>query len=192
LKRRETSKVIGEAIRSSLENHDPAEEEILLYAAGPVGNRSHLRAEIEIRAFIQSSCGPIQPSQEELIEIPRIGCRPISPRLYFPMAYTVFDEGHIALRIHDWLIAPLGWRFTPEREMWLQPDRQVRGIYLPAARLFPDQPIINSESDQLVVKMGEQQVAHYHYWNDELRERDFLGSFSRVGGELVIRREWLD
>jgi hypothetical protein len=34
-------------------------------------------------------------------------------------------------------------------------------------------------------------VVSYRYWNDELRERQYRGVGSRMGAELLIRREWL-
>lgn len=46
---------VGRSIRDRLEQRGSNEgEEVLLYAAGPVGNRPHLRAELSIRAFLQS------------------------------------------------------------------------------------------------------------------------------------------
>ena len=183
------SVAVGQAVRNRLEKRDPAEEEVLLFAAGPVGNRSRFCAEVVIRAFLQSAHGPLEPSPGELAEIPWVGCRPIPPRLSLPGTYKTFEE--YAGFVRDWLLAPLAWRLLPDTEDWLLPERQMLGLHVPATWLLPGAPSINTEPEQVRVTLGEQQVARCRYWNDELRERLYFGAGSRVGGELLARREWL-
>lgn len=184
------SEAVGHAVRTRLEKRDFDEGEVLLFAAGPVGNRLHLRAEVVIRAFLQSADGPLKPSPGELTEITWVSCQPIPPRLSLPGTYKPI--GKYAEPVRGWLLAPLAWRIEPGTEDWLLPERQIRGFHMPATWLFPGAPNVDTDSGQVRVRLGEQQVACYRYWNDELRERHYLGAGSRVGGELLLRREWLE
>ncbi|WP_437953421.1 ATP-binding protein [Sorangium sp. So ce296] len=181
---------VGWAIRNHLEKRDPDEREILLFAAGPVGNRPHFRANLTIRSFLQSAHGSMKPLQEEMEEMLWVGCQPIPPRLSLPGTYMTFEE--YAFLIRDWMVAPLAWWLQPDAHAWLMPDLQARGLYMPATWLLPGSPTINIEPDQVSVTLGERRVARYRYWNDELRERRYIGANSRVGGELLVRREWLE
>jgi hypothetical protein len=58
--------------------------------------------------------------------------------------------------------------------------------------MFAEPPTIAVASDSLIVKVANEEVARYRYWNDELRERHLLGSISRTGGELLVRRGCLE
>lgn len=184
------SDAVGRAVRNRLEKRDPDEEETLLFAAGPVGNRPRFCAEVAIRAFMQSAYGPLKPSQEELADISWVGCRPIPPRLSLPGTYMCFNA--YADSIRDWMVAPLAWWLQPDTQEWLLPERQIRGIYVPATWILPGVPTIETEPGQVRITLGDQPVARYRWWNDEVHERHFLGAGSRVGGELVVRREWLE
>ena len=92
----------------------------------------------------------------------------------------------------DWLIAPLAWWLDPDVYDWLIPERQSRGIYVPATWLFPGSPTIRAEASEICVSLGDQQVARFRYWNDDLRERHYSGAPPNVGTELLIGREWLE
>jgi hypothetical protein len=186
------SESVGQAFRNRVENRDSNEGEILLFAAGPVGNRPRFRAELVIRAYLQAAYGPLKPTQEELATIPWVVCRPIPPRLSLPGTYMTFEDDKYAEFVSHWLMAPLVWRLLPNTEDWLLPDRQARGLHMPATWLLHGVPSIQSGGGKIQVLIGDQHVAYYRYWNDELRERHYLGSSARVGGELLIRREWLE
>jgi hypothetical protein len=181
---------VGQAVKDSLENRDSSENEIILFAAGPVGNRSRLRAEMEVRAFLQSARGPRKPPDQELAGLPEIGCRLEQTRLFLAGAYANVEP--CAGMIRDWFVAPLAWSLDPHAHDWLLPERQTRRLWLPATWLFPGLPIVVPEPTQVSIKLGEQQVARYRYWNDDLRERHYGGAGSRVGGELLVRRECLE
>ncbi len=180
---------VGQAVSNRLEKRDLDEEEILLFAAGPVGNRPRLRAEVVIRAFLQSAHGPIRPSQGELAEIPWVEARPVPPRLSVPGSYETFEP--YAGLARDWMMAPMAWWLQPDSQEWLMPERQSRGLHVPANWLLQGSPTIVAEPGQVSFTLGDQRVARYRYWNDELRERHYRGAGSRVGGELLIRRESL-
>lgn len=181
---------VGQAVRDRLEKRDRAEAEILLFAAGPVGNRPRFRAELVIRAFLQSAYGPLKPHQEELAELPWIGCAPVPPRLSLPGSYTTFEG--CAGFVRHWVVAPLAWWLQVDAHEWLLPERQSRGIHMPATWLLSGAPTIDTEPGQVRITLGDQPVARYRYWHDELRERCYYGAGSRVGGELLARREWLE
>lgn len=183
------SEAVGQAVRNRLERGSD-EGDVLVFAAGPVGNRLRLRAGLKIRAFLQSAHGPLEPSQGELANLPWIACQLIPPRLSIPGTYMTFED--YAVPIRDWMVAPLAWQIQPDTQDWLLPERQARGLYVPPVWLFPGAPTIHPEPEQVRVVIGDRQAACYHYWNDELRERHYLGAGPRVGGELLVRREWLE
>jgi len=181
---------VGKVVRNRLEDRDPNEAEILAFAAGPVANRSRLRAEVVIRAFLQSAHGPMKPPQGELAKIPWVVCRPAPPRLSVPGNYTIIEP--YAGFARDWMVAPLAWEFLSDTQDWILPERQTRGLHLPANWLLPESPIIATEPGQVGFMLDDQRIARYHYWNDELSERHYTGAGSRVGSELLIRRECLE
>jgi hypothetical protein len=181
---------VGQAVRDRLERRDPNEREILLFAAGPVGTRPHLSGEFVIRAFLQSAYGALKPSQEQLATVPEVGCSLSPPRLFLPGTYVPAEQ--YCGFVREWLVAPLAWRLLPDTHEWLLPERQLRGLHLPAVWLLPDAPGLDTDTHQIQIKLGEQPVACYRYWHDDLRERQYFGAGSRVGGELVVRREWLE
>jgi hypothetical protein len=165
-------------------------EEVLLFAAGPVGNRPCLRAEVVIRAFLQSAHGPMKPTQGELAKMQFMSCRPLPTRLSVPGAYA--SSGPFAERVRDWIVTPLEWWLVPDTDDWLLPERQSRGLHVPAGWLLPDAPTIVVEPDQVHFRVGDQQVGRYRYWHDELRERSYPKTSSRVGGELLLRQDCLE
>ena len=184
------SEAVGQAIRNRLEDRNPDETDVLLYASGPVGNRTHLRAELVIKAYFQFACGPLKPSLEKLAKISPVICKLIPPRLSLPGTYITFEDGYEF--VDDWFMTPLAWWLLPDAQQWLQPERQSCGIHVPATWLLPGAPTIENEPNDICIKLGDQPVGHYHYWHDELRERHFYGAGSRVGGELLIGRKWLE
>lgn len=180
---------VGRAVMERLEKQ-ASEEEILLFTVGPVGNRPRLRAEVTIRAFLQSAQGAMKPSQRDLANVPQVECQPVPPRLSLPGPYA--SSVQYAGLLRDWMIAPLAWELFPNTQQWLLPEHQTRGIHVPAIWLFPESPVIITESGRVSFASGAQQVARYSYWNDELRDRYYPGAGSRVGAELLMRREWLE
>lgn len=180
---------VGRAVMERLEKQ-ASEEEILLFTVGPVGNRPRLRAEVTIRAFLQSAQGAMKPSQRDLANVPQVECQPVPPRLSLPGPYA--SSVQYAGLLRDWMIAPLAWEIFPNTQQWLLPEHQTRGIHVPATWLFPESPVIITESGRVSFASGAQQVARYSYWNDELRDRYYPGAGSRVGAELLMRREWLE
>lgn len=180
---------VGRAVMDRLEEQ-ASEEEILLFTAGPIGNRPHLRAEVTIRAFLQSAQGAMKPSQRDLAKVPQVKCHPVPPRLFLPGTYA--SSMQYAGLLRDWMIAPLAWELFPNTQQWLLPEHQTRGIHVPATWLFLEEPVITTESGRVSFSSGAQQVARYSYWNDELRDRYYPGAGSRVGAELLMRREWLE
>lgn len=181
---------VGQAVIDRLGEQASEGEEVLLFAAGPVGNRPRLRAEVTIRAFLQSAQGAMKPSQWDLAEVPRVECHPASPRLFLPGTYS--SSVQYAGLLRDWMIAPLAWELFPDTQQWLLPEHQTRGLHVPATWLLPESPVITTESGRVSFASGAQQIASYSYWNDELRDRYYPGSGSRVGAELVMRRECLE
>lgn len=181
---------IGKAVNDRLANRDPNEGEILAFAAGPIGNQPRFRATLFIRAFLQAAYGPSKPPSEDLVEIPWIACQAIPPRLSLPGTYARL--GRSTGCVGDWLMAPLAWMLRSDTAAWLLPDRHGRGIYVPPTWLFSDSPRISSESDHIRITLGDQVVARYRYWYDDLRERNYVGADSRAGCELLIRRESLE
>jgi len=184
------SDAVAQAVKTRVKLAASTGEEVLVYAAGPVGNRSHLRASVEMRAFLQSAHGPATPSPEALADIPETSCRAASTRMSLSGAYAPL--GAFAGQIGGWAMAPLAWQFLPDVWNWIQVERQVRGLYLPATWLFPSAPTVSTEREQVVVTLGDQRVARYHYWNDELRERHYRTADPRVGCELLVNRKWLE
>ncbi|MBF0495385.1 MAG: hypothetical protein HQK58_02235 [Deltaproteobacteria bacterium] len=185
------AEAVGQAVKNRLNNRGPNDEEVLLFAAGPVGNRPDFRAEVVVRAFFQSAHGPLKPSILELSGIPRISCRPIPPRMFLPGAYMTFEQEY-AVIASGWLMAPLAWCLWPGTLDWLLPDRHRRGLVMPATWLFTGESSIYTEPEQVLITLGEHQVARYHYWNDDLRERKYLEAGTRVGAELLIQRSCLE
>ena len=76
---------VGQAITNRLESEDSGNDEVLLLVEGPVGSREGLHAELTIRAFLQSAHGSAEPSQEELVDMPLVGCR-LEPGSLFLLA----------------------------------------------------------------------------------------------------------
>ena len=186
------SETVGQAIRRRLENWDSQENETLLYAAGPVRTGEHLTAELIIKGFLQAAQGPLKPTQEELVGVQSVNCTLWPPRLFLSGNYTtMLDEEH-ATFVRDWIIAPLSWRVRPHTMDWLLPERQMRGVHLPASWLFQDMPTIHTDPEQITMRLREKQVARFLYWNQGLRERNYYDSDSRVGVELLVNREWLE
>lgn len=181
---------VGRAVRDRLQKRDPEDGEVLLFAAGSVGNRPRFRAEVVIRAFLQCANGPLKPHQEELAELSWIRCATVPGRLSLPGSYMAVDA--YAETFGDWLVAPLAWWLQADTHEWLLTERQTRGIFMPATWLLPEPPTIDTDPGQVLVTLGDRPVARYDYWHDELRERHYYGTGSRVGGELMIRREWLE
>ncbi|NOK06352.1 ATP-binding protein [Myxococcus sp. CA018] len=184
------SEAVGLAVRTRLEQRNPNEAEILLFAAGPCGNRPNFRAEVEIRAFLQSANGPMKPLESELAKLPMINCLAVPPRLSLPGSYMAFAV--YAGYARDWMMAPLAWWLHSDTHEWLLPERAIRGIHVPATWLLPGTPNVETKPEQVCVTLGDQLVARYRYWHDELRERRYQDAGSRAGAELVIRREWLE
>ena len=181
---------VGQAVRNRLERRDPNESEILLFAAGPVANRPRFRAEVVIRAVLQSAHGSFKPNSEELAATPWVGCQLIPRRNFLPGTYMTSEDD--AGFIDDWLIAPLASFLEPDTKDWLLPQRHSRGLYLPASWLFTETPTISTEPAQINITIGSRPVARYRFWHDELRERHPYGVGSRVGSELLIHREWIE
>lgn len=161
-----------------------------MFAAGPVGNHSHFRAELTIRAFLQSPHGPLKPTCNALAGISEVLCGSIVPRLFLPGTYISSDR--YCEFVKDWLVAPLVWRSCPDTNDWLLPDRQICGVYVPASWLFPDEVTLDTSPQEIRILLDEEQVGHYSYWNDELRERSCSGAGSRTGCKLVVDRKWLE
>jgi hypothetical protein len=84
------------------------------------------------------------------------------------------------------------WLSSKLRLDWLLPERDQRGLHLPATWLFSGAPTIDTDGEQIHITFGDKAVARFHYWNDELRERHYIGAGSRVGGELLICRNLLE
>lgn len=181
---------VGQDLEDRLGKVNADEEEILLYAAGPIGAGGNLSAELVVRAFFQSAYGPLRPAKSELADILPVICRPIPPRLWLPGTYMCFEE-HSGF-VRDWMMAPLAWRLEPDTQEWLSPQRQLRGIHVPASWIVKGALGVVAESEQITINLGGQVVGRYKYWHDDLNERQFLGTGSRVGGELQIRKEWLE
>jgi hypothetical protein len=182
------AQTVWQAVSHRLQSNDN-NEEILAFAAGAVGNRADLCAEVQIQAFLQSAHGEMKPSQNKLAaKILKVSCSSVQPQSFY-VPYTQ----QYANFVNDWLVAPLAWRFYSNAENWLLPQQQTRGVYLPATWLFPNsEPIINTEANQIAIMLNDEQIAHYHYWHDELRERFWYGTGSRVGSELLIQRKWIE
>ena len=173
---------VGDAIRARLQNHVGP---VLAYAAGPVGNRDNLSADLVIRAFVQSCRGACEPAAEELAEIPSVACTPSVPGIdtkgtFQPLAA---DAGVAA----DWLLAPLAWTLVPDTVDWLLPERSARGLHVPASWLAPDMRVIPGR-DKVETVHGDLVVGSWTYWNDDLRERHYVGAGPRVGAELLLER----
>ncbi len=132
----------------------------------------------------------MKPSQRDLANVPQVECQPVPPRLSLPGPYA--SSVQYAGLLRDWMIAPLAWELFPNTQQWLLPEHQTRGIHVPATWLFPESPVITTEPDRVSFASGAQQVARYSYWNDELHDRYYPGAGSRVGAELLMRREWLE
>ncbi|WAS91936.1 hypothetical protein [Nannocystis punicea] len=181
--------VVGKTVSEYLEGADPIGEEVLLFAAGPVGADPRVSVQLIIQAFLQSAQGALRPTVEELVGMPRVICRPIPSRLTVPGSYITFTE--YSRQLGDWLVAPLVWTLQPETQDWLMPGRQSRGLHVPAAWLFAGSPSINTAVDRVTLTLGDESIGHYRFWHDELCERSFPGAGSRVGGELFVRRQWL-
>ena len=179
---------VSQAVRDKLERRQ-FDEDVLLFAAGPVGNRSHLRAELMIRAFLQSAHGPLNPPPEYLARVPWTNCTPTSSDLLVAGSYI--NSNSSAGFICDWFVAPLAWRFHHNAENWLLPDRQTLGVYVPATWIFTGVPELKTTPECLRVVLGDQEVARYRHWHDNLHERHYQGAGTRAGGELTMRREWL-
>ena len=184
------AEAVGSALRARFEHRKPDESEVVCFAAGPVGGSPHFQAEVVVRAYLQSAFGPFAPRSSEFSEIPWVSCRPIPPRETLSGTYMTFAP--YVGPAGDWLVAPLAWWFQPDTHVWLHPDRQRRGLHLPATWLFPGAPMVQTETNRVAVKIGDQAAAQFHYWHDDLRERHYHGAGSRVGAELILRREWLE
>lgn len=185
--------IVGEAIRDRFNQRNPNEAEIVIFASGPVGCGQHMRAEIEISAFLQAANGPMKPSLEVLAGLPPISCRPVPLRTFLPGSYMTFNASEECFfQSDDWMLAPLAWWLNPATVDWLLPDRQHRGIHLPATWLMSGAPTITTQSNQLSISLGDQPVARFQYWHDDLRERSYHASPSRVGSELLLRRDFLE
>lgn len=184
------AEAVGAALRGRFEHRDPNEAEVIGFASGPVGSWPRFRAELEIRAFLQAAGGPREPIAAELAASPVLSCWPMLPRLTLQGKYLYW--GNRATMAGDWLVAPLtGW-FRADTQTWLLPERQTRGLHLPATWLVSSSPNLQAEADQVVVLLDERAVARYRHWHDDLRERHYDRGGSRVGGELLLRREWLE
>ena len=181
---------VGRAIANRLERQGPDADGVLLFAGGPVGSCDGQHVEFTIRAFLQSAHGPDEPSEHELVDMPRVGCQ-LEPRVLF-VDGTYSPAGPYAVPLGDWMVAPLSWRLMCDTRGWLIPERYIRGLFVPPSWLFPSGVEIKAEPGQVSVRSGDCVVGSYRYWHDELRERHQQGAGSRAGCELVVSREWLD
>jgi hypothetical protein len=182
------ARLAAEALQQLLDR-TRIEDETVVFAAGPIGNWSHLYANFEVRAFLQAAHGPLKPSRAELEGLPWIGCTP-SRTSIAGVGYSARAE--MSTMIGDWLVAPLSWMLRADSDLWLVPERQRRGTHLPASWLFPSAPSISCLGDELRITVGDEPVARYRYWHDELRERHYRNTHGRVGCELRVRRNWLE
>ncbi|KUK47893.1 MAG: hypothetical protein XD74_1515 [Actinobacteria bacterium 66_15] len=182
---------VGQAVATGLDQWHKAGDEVLAYAAGPVRVRSRAHAELEVRGFLQAAYGATAPSAEDIASSSSPGCLLNPPRLSLPGGYSGFEDA--ADYVGDWAVAPLAWFLLSETQDWLLPERQMRGVHLPALWLFPEEHVmVRTGPQQVAVMLGEEQVARYEYWNDDVHERTHLGAFSRVGAALLMKRKWLD
>jgi hypothetical protein len=183
---------VGQALKRRIEERDPNEQEVLLYAAGPVGFSPNFCADFTIKAFFQSALGSLVPTKEQLSEINGVSCFPIPPRLSLSGNYMCFNDRDYAERINDWGMAPLSWNLLTDAPDWWLPDRAQRGIHVPPTWLFRGAPIIKADQDMISINLGRRTVANYRYWADEVHERRYYGTSPRVGGQLLVQRECLE
>lgn len=124
--------------------------------------------------------------------MPQVLCGSMRPQTLLSGSYIPYTQQYADF-VSDWYIAPLAWYFDHQVDNWLLPEWQQRGLYLPATWLFPgSEPSICSETNQIAITLNDQKVARYRYWHDDLHERFWYGTGSRVGCELLIQRKWIE
>jgi hypothetical protein len=180
--------VIGDAERYLASQK--ASDEVLVYAAGPIGNRPFFRAELTIQAFLQAAEGPGEPAPEEVALQTTPLCYLLPSRVSLGGTY-IQGEGHVT-RLEDWTLAPLACRVEKHTIDWLLPQRQTRGLFVPPPWIIPDTPTIGTSESEVHVVAGGRRVARYQYWHDDFRERLHHGAGPRVGAVLLIERHLLE
>jgi NACHT domain len=180
---------VGEAVQRLFSM--PRSGDTLIYASGPVGTRTRLYADLSIKAFFQSAVGQRTPSRGDLESQRQVFCERVPARISLSGG-SYAPSTDVASYLDDWLIAPLAWWLDDDTHDWLLPQRQTRGIHLPATWLFAAPPQVVAAADELRVLVSGSTAATFKYWHDGLRERHYRNTGARVGCQLVVGDDWLE